>query len=519
MPALLLAMAVLTPACGVIGIPADKSSAASEIRIAIRQISSLDPAHLNNAGALLAGRQLFEPLVTFDPKNLQLKPALARRWEVLDQGSRFVFHLRPGAKFHNGQEVTAEDVVFSLNRLARRETASEVAFLLDQIQGFQGVNESGDVPDLQGLRVVDPLTVEVRLVASWYDFPYVLTSPATAPIPQAALLANPDGFATAPVGAGPYRLPAPFERGDDFSLDRFPGYWGRSPAISTISFLLYDQIASSWKDFQSGLVDISEVPPGSISSAQARYGKAGFSPVAATVYLGFNVGEVPDPRVRRAVSMAIDRRSIAHDIYDNVLLPADSLVPPGLRISRGACAGDCKHDPETARALVRQAYPAGDQPPIAFDYQVGGPQEELAKALQVDLAEAGVTITPRPTDLPGLFDRLDSGGQELFRLGWAADYPLADWFLTPLFRSASDVNYTGLADPEIDAMITRARSEPNQNRRAQLYRSLERMELRTLSIIPIGYFRNRFAASENVRGFYADRLGGFQVSRLRMASE
>lgn len=515
-PALLVAAASMVAACGVIGTPAPKSAAESEIRIAIRQLTSLDPAHLNDPGALLVGRQIFEPLVTFDPKSLKLKPGLARSWDVLDQGTRFVFHLRAGVKFHNGQPVTAQDVVFSLNRLARRETASEVAFLLDQINGFHSVNQSGDVPDLQGVRALDPATVEIRLLASWYDFPYVLTSPATAPVPEGDVLAKGRGFGQHPVGAGPYRVEQAVERGSDVSLDAFPEYWGPKPSISKVTYLIYDQSATAWKDFRSGLLDVAEAPSGSISSAQAQYGKEGFSPVAATVYLGFNLSKVPDIQVRRAVSLAIDRRSIAHDIYDNVLLPASGLVPPGLGIPRGACSQDCRYNPRAAKLLLSQAYPSGGPPAIGFDYQAGGPQDELARAIQEDLAAAGLSVAPRPTDLPGLFDRLDQGSQEMFRLGWAADYPLADWFLTPLFRSGSDDNYTGLDDPQVEALITQARSEPNRQKRLALYRSLEQRELRSLSIVPIGYFRNRFAASDRVGGFYADRLGGFQVSRLKI---
>jgi len=506
---------VLLGSCAVVGDVSPHASSNTELRIAVKQPSSLDPAHLNDPASILAARQIFETLVRFDPVTLALKPAISDRWETLDNGSRFIFHLRPGAKFQNGRLLTAEDVRFSLNRLAQRDTGSEIAYLLDQVAGYESVNKTGDVAELEGIRAIGTDSVEFRLIAPWYEFPYVLTNPATAPVPQAEFTDNPQAFQKTPIGLGPYKMKATVTGVGDFSLERFDGYWGPKPSISSIAFLVYDQPSSAWRDFRAGLVDIAEAPPGSIASARAKFGSAGFSPVAAGIYLGFNLARFPDIRVRQAVSLAINRASIAHEIYDDVLVPATELVPGGLRGAPGACSDYCRYDPAAARSLVAQAYPGGAAPPAGFDYQAGGPQDEFANAIQTDLAESGLPINLQPADLPSLYKKLDEKSQDIFRLGWAADYPRSDWFLAPMFRTGSHDNYTGLSRPEVDELIVKARSDPNPNSRALLYQKLEKRDLEDLSIIPVGHFRNHFAASPKLKGFYVDQLGGFQVSRFK----
>ncbi|MGI8427571.1 MAG: ABC transporter substrate-binding protein [Actinomycetota bacterium] len=515
-PAALAAVLVLVSSCAVAGRRAPEPSSDAQIRIAVKQPSSLDPAHLNDPAAILVARQVFETLVTFDPKTLALAPALADRWETLDNGSRFIFHLRPGVKFHNGRALLAEDVRFSLNRLAQRDTGSEVAYLLDQVAGYEAVNKAGTAAELEGIRTIGDDAVEFRLIAPWFEFPYVLTNPATTPVPQAEFLANPETFRRTPIGLGPYKVKAANPAGGDFVLGRFDGYRGKKPSIASIAFLVYDQASSAWRDFESGLIDIAEAPPGSIASAEAKYGKAGFSPVAAGIYIGFNVAKFPDIRIRRAVSLAINRPSIAHEIYDNVLVPATGLTPPGLHGAPSACGDYCRYDPGGAKALIAQVYPAGGVLPAGFDYQAGGPQDEFVKAIQTDLAEAGLSIVPQPADLPGLYRKLDEKGHDIFRLGWAADYPRADWFVAPMFRTGSQDNYTGFSRPDVDELIVKARSEPNPKTRLQLYQQLEKKNLEDLSMIPIGHFRNHYAASAKVKNFYVDRLGGFQVSRFEI---
>lgn len=480
--------------------------------MAIRPPAAIDPATLRDRSELLVARQLYEPLLRFDPETLELKSGIARSWDVLDGGSRFVFHLRPDARFHDGHPVTAQDAAFALSRLVRRETGSELSFLLEAVAGFAAVR-AGEAAELEGVRALDEVTLEVRIATPWVDFPYVLSHPATAPVPKQGLALDPVGFARKPAGSGAYRVAKPWKPGGDLVLEATPGSRG-TPRVRFVAIADPD---GGWADLQAGRVDIAEVPPGKLAEARNRYGTAGFSPVAAGVYLGFNLKgpKLADLAVRRAVSLAIDRTAIADQVYEEVLVPATSIVPVGIPgRNEMACGPLCKHDPDGARALLAQA-PAGPVT-IAFDYPAGATQDALAAAIEHNLADVGIQLQPRPHPLPEFLDLLEAEGQESFRILWVAEYPLADWFLTPLFAPGARDNHTGYAAPEVGDLLARARSAPGREERLRLYREAEARVMQDLPVVPIGFFRNHYAAGPGVRGLSVDQLGAFDIDRLTL---
>lgn len=505
----IIVAAVLAGGCS--GGP-DRVSDTGELRIAVRRPSSLDPAMLRDASGILIARQLFRPLAAYDPRTSALRPGAAN-WETLDGGSRFVFRLRSGNRFSNGRAVNAEDVRSSLNRLARKDTGSEAAFLMDAVAGFHRANVTGEAPELEGIRALDERTVEVRLSVPWFDFPYVVTHPSTSPVPKPEFESNPAAFALHPAGSGPYSLEAPIEQGRDIVLRPVSSREAR-----VAKFLIYDRGQDAWRDFQRGRLDIAEAPPGKVEFAREKYGEAGFSPIAAGIYLGFNLRnpKFQDVRLRRALSLAIDREAIAHSVYGDAVVPARGIVPHGLAgRSEVACAGNCTRDLRRARALVNEVF-GGTATPIAYDYPAGPAEDSVAAALKANLAEVGIVLElrPRKEELTSFFDLISSGGHEMFRLAWPAEYPLADWFLNPLFRSNSPDNHTGYSVAEVDDLLNRARAAPETKDRLALYRAVEKRVLADMVAIPVGFFRNRYVASERVGGFYADRLGGFEIARF-----
>lgn len=437
--------------------------------------------------------------------------------EILDGGTRFVFRLRPEARFHNGRQVTADDVAFSLNRLAGKNSGSEAGFLLDSVVGFERVNLTGESNELEGVRVLDPSTLEIRTSSAWFDFPYVLSHPSTAPIPRQEFEGDPASFGGRPIGSGPYALVSTIEPGKNLSLSAARIGSGR-PGIDEVEFVIYDRAESAWADFENGIVDIAESPPSKIDFARATYGDSGGLQVAAGIYLGFNLKnpKLGDVRLRRAISMTIDRDGIAESVYARAVVPARSLVPEGIPGGGSrACGIYCDRDMGGARALVAEAFPDG-APPIVYDYPAGPANDAVAAALTADFAQIGLALEPRPreADVTAYFDLIASSGQELFLLAWPAEYPLADWFLNPLFRSGSLDNHTGYSVPEVDELLARARATPERARRLALYAHIERRLLSDMAVVPVGFFRSRFFASHQVRGFYTDRLGGFEIARL-----
>lgn len=491
------------------------------LSVAVGRPFSVDPVSLRDQAGILIARQLYEPLVRVDPESSALIPGLARSWEVLDGGTRFLFRLTPEAKFHTGRDVKAEDVRFSLNRLARKSTVSETAFLLDSIVGFEAVNVTGDSQELAGVSVVDDLTLEIRLAAPWFDFPYVLSNPATSPVPKSDLEANPAGFAERPIGNGPYQLTGPIRSGQDITVRRFSGYRGPRAAVSGVRFLLYDNEDSAWGDFEDGRIDIARAPTGRIALAEAKYGSAGFSPLAAGLYIAFNLrnDKFSDPRLRRAISLAINRETISRSIYAGALVSAHGIVPPGVPGGgQPVCGPNCTRNAADAATLLAEEHPGGGAPEVFYDFPAGVADEAVAGSLQANLGEVGIKLTPRPREreLHAFLDLLQTRQHEMFRLAWPAEYPLADWFLNPLFRSGSPDNHTGFASKEIDGLLATARATQDPSQRMAMYADIERRVIADLSVVPIGFFQNHYVAGERVEGFYADALGGFDIGRFQL---
>lgn len=511
--ALVAAGALLASGC----LAGGREPSSDQISVAVRRPSSLDPVKLRDSSGILIARQLLGPLAGFDPGSSQLRPGAAR-WETHDAGARYVFHLSPQSRFHNGRKVGAEDARFALNRLARKETGSEAAFLLESVAGFDRVNITGEIAELEGIHTIDEDSFEIRLDAPWVDFPYVLTHPSTAPIPRAEYETDPAGFEKRPAGSGPYRLIEPLAEGRDVVV-RAAAAARRGVKIGTVRFVLYDRAEDAWRDFEKGRVDIAEAPPGKVEFASAKYAKDGLLPVAAGIYLGFNLRnpKLSDLRLRQAISLAIDREAIAHSVYGDALVAAPGIIPPGIPgRSETACGRNCERNLRRAKALVAEVFPGGGAPSIAYDYPSGGADEAAAEALKANLSEIGITLElrPREAELAAFFDLISTGGHEVFRLAWPAEYPLADWFLYPLFSSGSPDNHTGYAVPEVDELLNRARSTLDRSSRLALYRQVERRVLADMAVVPLGFFRSRFVAGERIRGFYTDRLGGFEVARF-----
>ncbi len=494
--------------------PAVNDPQVPPLRIAIRTPGNLDPALLKDQAANLIARQIYEPLVRFDPDSLDLIPGLAEKWRMHDGGARFVFTLKSDAKFHNGRRVVAEDVRFSLSRLARKSTQSELAFLLDSVVGFEATAITASAPELAGVSVLDERNVEVRLNKPWVDFPYVLTHPATAPLPKQEFEAGPAGFKEAPIGAGPYRLTSAVAHGQDFSLKaaRSDQHGPRD-----VQFKIYDDPEGAWRDFNRGLVDVVEVPARFIEDARSRFGSAGFQPVAAGLYLGINVKKVSDLRVRQAIALSINRAAIAEQVYAGLLIPSANLIPMGIAgRNRTACGDLCKLNPKHAVSLLRETYGGAPLPALNLDFETNASNDLLAARIKEDLGAIGLTVNLQGRDLAGFFGALGERNHDLFRFGWVAEYPLADWFMNPLFRSGSLDNNTGFSSPEIDDRLAAARAEPGKTARRAAYRDLERRLVQEVAVIGLGQFRSRWVAPLRVGGFYADQLGGFDVSRLEV---
>jgi len=488
------------------------------LTVAIQEPSTLDPMRLQDPGGVLVARQLFEGLVSWDPIEEEVVPAAAESWKVSDGGRRFTFTLRQGMSFHDGTPVTSEDFAFAFDRIAAKGNASDLAYALEDVRGFIEVNQLGGTRHLSGIKTPDDITLAIELTDPNHDFPIVLTHPSLVPVPRSAET-EPDRFLTTPVGNGPFHIAQSWTPGDPVLLKAFLGFYD-TPEIDGIRFLTYPDAAASWLPFINGDIDIAEVPAGEVEAAREVYGEQGYRPFLATYSFGLNLDspQLDDIRVRRAINRAIDRQTIIRMVYRGTMTAPRGIVPQGMPgFIENICVGVCDYAPDAARRTVSNLKAKDRKITLAFSGEE--PHREVVRLVRKDLETAGFDVRVRSYPFPKYLKLLRSKDNSMYRLGWIAEYPTADAFLSPLFGGRSTDNHSGFSSAKVDGLLRRARSTASDAKRVQLYISAEKAILERVPIAPIGSFVAHWAAQSRVDGFIFDQTGGFDAIGIELAEE
>jgi peptide/nickel transport system substrate-binding protein/oligopeptide transport system substrate-binding protein len=500
-----------------------KTSAAGSVggvlQVGVVGLPSLDPADARDPKAVMVVDQLFDTLVR-NTGELQPVPGLARAYDANAEQTVFTFHLAPGAHFDDDTTITSADVKFSLERIARKGSTSPLAAQLEAVNGYAAYHTAGTAPGLAGVETPDAATVVVRLDKPFSSFPAVLGHPGFGIVPKAAVDRLGDSFKQTPVGSGPFRRVDSTTAGR-LSLRRAPGHVHEAH-VDGIDFVDFKDVDAAYKAFEDRNIDVSPVPPARANDAAQHFGRQGMSPYIGLVFYGMNLKspDLADARLREAINLAIDRKEIVDDVYQGGVVVATGLVADGVpRRDGDACGDRCRHDPDRARELLTEAFPTGNIPEVAIDHDDDPTQAAVAAVIKTELDTVGIPAVLRPHPFAGYGQFLVSGQQELFRLGWIADYPSPDGFLTPLFSSTSPDNLTGLGSPEIDQKLTAARAEADPEKRLALYLQAEQLVLDQYVVVPVAQLENRMVASSRVKGWDLDGLGTFDGAAVSVSSK
>ena len=500
-----------------------KTSAAGAVggvlQVAVVGLPSLDPADTRDPKAVMVVDQLFDTLVR-NTGELRPVPGLARSFDSNATQTVFSFHLAPGVRFDDDTPITSADVKFTLERIARKGSDSPLAVHLEAVTGYAAYHTAGTAPGLAGVETPDSATVVVRLDRPFSSFPAVLGHPGFGIVPKAAVERLGDSFRQTPVGSGPFRLVDSSDPGR-LTLRRAPGH-APEARVDGIDFVDFKDADAAYAAFEDGTVDVSPVPPARANDAARLFGRRGMSPYIGLVFYGMNLKspDLADPRLREAINLAIDSQEIVDDVYQGAAAAATGLVADGVpRRDGDACGDRCRHDPDRARALLAEAFPTGDIPEVAIDHDDDPTQAALAAVIKTELDTVGIPAVLRPHPFADYGKFLVSGQQELFRLGWIADYPSPDGFLTPLFSSTSPDNLTGLASPEIDEKLATARAEADPEKRLALYLQAEQLVLDQYVVVPVAQLESRMVASSRVKGWDLDGLGTFDGAGVSVSGK
>ncbi len=459
-------------------------------------------------------RDLFEGLLTEGPDGALL-PGVAERWSVSDDGLTYRFFLRGDARWSDGSPVVAEDFVYAFRRALAPETASDYAFILWPIAGAEALGK-GELKDPAGLgvRALGPRELEIRLAAPTPYFLGLLTHHMTYPVQRKAIEAH-GGQWTRPgnlVGNGAYRL-AEWVPQSHVKLVRNEHFHAaRSVAIDAVVYYPTEDKHSELKRFRAGELDITEdVPSTQIPWVREHFPQAFRSaPYSGVYYLAFNLTRPPfrdQAKLRRALTLAIDRDILTAKVTHGGELPAWSWVPDGIReyaAQRMPEAALTKPErEELARRLYAESgYDRGSPLVVELLYNTSDNHKKIAIAVAAMWKQVlGVRTRLRNEEWKVYLDSRKRRNFEVIRGGWIADYNDAYSFLGLFKSNVGDMNPAGYGNPEFDRLIGEAERTLDVTRRAELMQHAERILLDELPVIPVYHYTTQHLVSPRVVGW------------------
>lgn len=494
--------------------------------------ASIDPRFVADDEGATVVDALFDSLTALDD-DLAVEPSAATSFEVNGDATRFVFELDEDARFHDGTPVTAADFVRSFRRIAdgTAQPPSYVSYLLDPVEGFGVAQERGG--RLRGVEAVDRHTLEIRLRYPFPELPQVLANPSLAPIPPVAV-EDPEAFAERPIGNGPFRMSAPWQHDQFIRVGRAERHPGPPSRLDEVVFQIYageGAVESQWTELREGLLHVGEVPADSLDEAAAQFGRSedgytgpGLLDGATTTlyYYGFNTSQAPfdDVRVRRALSLLIDRRRIAQDLLGGARLAAESIVAPPVPGSQPGACDHCRYAPDEARALIEDAGGTDVLPqPLALVHNEGRTHEAIAERIAADVETAlDIEVETRADGLGPYLQSVREGEVGVFRLGWQADAPSPGNYLFPMFH-AQQVGQDNLSRydvPEVSQLLATARGTVEQQDRRELWQAAERRILADAPVAPVFFYRHARVVRPEVVGLHLDALGRTDLTRVAL---
>jgi peptide/nickel transport system substrate-binding protein len=470
----------------------------------------IDPQRMADFGSFTVTSQIYTTLTILNDK-LQIVPYAAEKWTVSPDGLAWTFKLRDNLVFHNGRKADANDVKYSLTRLASPDSRSPSSFLLlSDVVGFEAVNKHQE-KDLAGVRVVDPLTVEIRLQSPPKgDLATRLSHISTAIIAREAVDAGGANWAEAqPIGTGPWKLKEWAHR-SKVVYDAFPQFFEGKPKVDRLEMPIVAEPATQLAMYQNGELDVVLVPLGDYPRLKAdpRWGKemkvwdrtqVQFLALNPRVYAPFK-----DVRVRQAFAHAIDKQKVINQVFHGLYIPAGGMLPPGIPGYDAQLKG-LPYDPARAKQLLADAgFPDGKGlppltmavNPVTADYRMMTEpiaamlKDTLGVAIEVQMQEfASYTAAMNRRDvLPS------------FMTGWSASTLDAGYFHELWLYGKSPLNRVNYESTAFDRLIEQANGAPDRARRIGFIKQADELITKDVPLIPIMYTRFVYLISPRVKG-------------------
>ena len=455
---------------------------------------------------------IYDRLVDIEVKedgSSEIVPSLAESWEISGDALTYTFHLRQGVKFHNGEELTADDVEYSFTRQLSVEGAVNTDFLA-QIKGASQLLE-GTADQLEGFETVDDYTFTITLSEPYAGFLACLSTPGCSIYNREATEAAGNQFGLDPsvtVGTGPFCLTY-WTINDQLVLTRYEDYWKGPSELPGVVIRIVPDTETQRMMFESGELDVVDLDylPDAVDDFTTRYPDQIVSgPRVGTTYFTMNQNIEPfqDVRVRKAVQMAIDRQAILDALYGGRGQVENGIYPHGL-YGFNSSLPEITYDPEEAKALLAEAgYANGFEMQIAADSSASDATNQALEIIQAQLGEIGIQAEIQNMDESTWLATRNSGEMGSFMSTWTADYNDPDNFIYTFFGTPENTKLRSLnySDTEVMERVQKARTIVDADERIAEYQALEeKIVTEDAAWVPMYSRTHSFAVSKRVQGF------------------
>ena len=500
----------------------------------INSITSLDPAFAKSQNNIWAVDHLYNGLVQLD-EQLNVQPAIAKSWEISEDGKTYTFHLRDDVYFHDdnvfdsgkGRKVVAEDFVYSFNRIIDDKTASPGSWIF-----------KGRVAEENPFEAIDGFTFVFKLSKAFRPMLGILTMQYCSVVPKEVVEKYGKEFRSHPVGTGPFKFKNWLENQSLFLVKNEKYFEAENeqkmPYLDAVrvSFIAdrktaYLELMNGKLDFFSGLESsiINELLTSEGDLQPSKEGRLQFFKTAFlnTEYLGINMNFKPETsplskmKVRQALNYGFDRNKMMQNLRNNVGKAANSgFTPRGLPSFDAEKVKGYDYNPDKARNLLKEAgFPNGKGlPEITLltnkDYQdlctfISRQWEDLGVKVQVEIVESAT-----------LRQMMSKGQAPFFRGSWIADYPDAESYFTMFYsKNPAPPNYTNFSNAKFDQIYEEALEENDDTKRYDLYHQMDRIIVEEAPVIFLFYDETALFAQKNIEGLSVNAINLLSLKKVK----
>ena len=479
------------------------------IAIAADPLDYINPLNENGSPGIQVAQAMFAPLVATDPNTGKTVNVMADSVTPDKTSQTWTIKLKPGNTFQNGQPLTAKDYIDSWNLTAQGSTAWKNNGFFSKVDGYDAMNpptpdgatpKPTSVKTLSGLKQIDNLTFSVKLKVPFSQFGLTLQYLGLAPLPE-EVRKNPDAYKRKPIGNGAFKLDGTWNPGDDIKLVKWDGYKGpNAPEADAITYRFIPNADTAYNEFLAGNVDFVDVPPTKIKTFKTDAPDGWVTGTSS----GANYLTMPawdprykNPKLRHAFSMAIDRKAFADLV--GLATPSNGLVSPDMDGYRPDACKFCNFDPTAAKALLAEA--GGFSGVVMINYNTTSATgqifaEAIGNMLRQNLGLQVKYSGKQGSEITALADTRKLDGLRFS--GWGHDYPSIEDYLTPMFKSNGDANFSGYNNPELDKVLAQGDAEPNPEKAIKLYQQAEDIALADMPLIPLYAKQNAYLHSAKI---------------------